>query len=642
MTSLIQLLPDNIANQIAAGEVVQRPASVVKELLENAIDAGAKNIRLIVKDAGKTLVQVIDDGLGMSERDARTAFLRHATSKLRQIEDLFELRTMGFRGEALASIAAVAQVELKTKMREAELGTKLLIQESKVQTQEPCQTPIGTSIEVKNLFYNVPARRNFLRSDTIEFKHIIDEFQRLALAHADISFSLHHNNESIYQLPANNLKQRIIHIFGKKVNKYLVPIKEETDILKIHGFVGKPDYARKTRGEQFFFVNNRFIKSSYLNHAVMAAYEDLLAKSLYPFYLIFLELDPSRLDVNVHPTKQEVKFEDERLVYNYLRVTTRHAIAQVSLTPSIDFEAEKSLNQQFESVWPPKLESETNKPSYPSETKQETYPKQPSSSFRPAQNPQHKRNLENWEELYEGLQTSAENQARPSLGDGSLLPSRLSSQQPSNAIFETNFKSNMGEQGRQLYQLHNSYLISPIKSGFLLIDQRAAHKRILYERYRSKHQQQERLSQKLLFPQTLEFSPSDAVLMKGLLPELQMMGIDLQPADPYRFVLHGLPAEAGRQAEQAFIEGLLERFKQNLDLQLPAQERLLRALAAQTAISKGRSLSNPEMQQMIDELFACEIPYLSPEGQKVFITLELEELEKRFQTQALPSAWSND
>ena len=338
MADVIQLLPDSIANQIAAGEVIQRPASVVKELMENAIDAGSTSVKLVVKDAGKTLIQVIDNGSGMSETDARMCFERHATSKIRKANDLFSLVTKGFRGEAMASIAAIAQVEMRTRLEGQDLGTKIIIEGSEVKKQEACQSPQGSTISVKNLFYNVPARRKFLKSNPVEMRYIMDEFQRLAIAHSDIFFSLHHNNVELFHLPPGSLRQRVVGVLGTNTNKKLVPLKEDTEILNLSGFVGKPEFAKKTRGEQLFFVNNRFIKSSYLNHAVMTAYEELLPKDTFPLYVIFIEIDPTRIDINVHPTKQEIKFDDERLVYNYLKVAVRHSLGQYSIMPTLDFE----------------------------------------------------------------------------------------------------------------------------------------------------------------------------------------------------------------------------------------------------------------------------------------------------------------
>jgi DNA mismatch repair protein MutL len=395
MADIIQLLPDAIANQIAAGEVIQRPASVVKELLENAIDAGATSIKLVVKDAGKSLIQVIDDGCGMSETDARMAFERHATSKIRKSEDLFCIRTMGFRGEAMASIAAIAQVEMRTRRHAEELGTRLVIEGSAVKSQEPCQCSRGTTLSVKNLFFNVPARRNFLRSNTVEMRHIVDEFQRIAIANADIFFSLHHNNSEVFHLPAGKLRQRLIGVFGNAANKKLVPVSEETDILTLKGFIGKPEYAKKTRGEQYFFVNNRFIKSAYLNHAVVNAYEDILPKDTHPLYVIFIDIDPAHIDINVHPTKQEIKFDDERLVYNYLKVAVRHSLGQYSIMPSLDFDQDPLFYNTLSSSKKPIERGNTV-----NSLKGNGHQKQDTSL---AGSRRQDNNLDNWQQLYEGL-----------------------------------------------------------------------------------------------------------------------------------------------------------------------------------------------------------------------------------------------
>ncbi|MEL6986302.1 MAG: DNA mismatch repair endonuclease MutL, partial [Bacteroidota bacterium] len=466
MADIIQLLPDAIANQIAAGEVIQRPASVVKELMENSIDAESSKIKLILKDAGKLLIQVIDDGKGMSETDARMSFERHATSKIKKAEDLFVINTKGFRGEALASIAAIAQIELKTKKESQELATRILIEGSTIKKQELCQHPKGTSIAVKNLFYNVPARRKFLKTNAVELKHIMDEFQRLALAHPDIFFSLFHNENEVYHLPKENLRQRIVNIFGKNTNEKLVPVEESTDIIKISGFVGKPEFHRKTRGDQYLFVNNRFIKSPYLNHAIMAAYEDLLPKGTYPFYCIFIEIDPAQIDVNVHPTKQEIKFEEERLVYNYVRVATRHALGQYTMVPTLDFEN----NNNF--VGPP------------------------SADFNKINrfNAQEEANLANWKKLFDGVEEIEEN------GPVNVVSSLVENESSSDH--------------KDPQQFHNTYILSQIKSGILIIDQQSAHERILFEKHLEMLKEQKAMTQKALFPKTIEFSNADALLFQ--------------------------------------------------------------------------------------------------------------------------------
>lgn len=639
MSDIIHLLPDHLANQIAAGEVVQRPASVVKELLENSIDAGSQNIRLIIKDAGKTLIQVVDDGIGMSETDARMCFERHATSKIRNTEDLFTIRTKGFRGEAMASIAAVAQVELKTKKHQEELGTLLQIDGSKIKTQEPCQAAGGTSIAVKNLFFNVPARRNFLKSNPVEMKHIIDEFQHVALAHPDIFFSLHHNNDKLYHLPKGNLRQRIVGVLGNKVNKTLIPIQEDTDIIKIKGYIGKPDEAKKTRGEQFFFVNNRFIKSGYLNHAVMNAYEELLPSKKYPLYVIFFEIDPAKIDVNVHPTKQEIKFEDERLVYNYLRVTARHALAQHSVTPTLDFDTETSITSQLDQLDSFKNTIDTeNHTTFSSKANNSDY-----TYKKPEKTLQQQSNIDNWEKLYEQIERHAQQQGEEQEEEqNNLFSSSANSTKESNSNYneedeDQTFSSmasansdNNPQVSKQLYQLHLQYIVSPIKSGFLLIDQNTAHQRILYERYLALMENKTATTQKLLFPQTIELATAAANLLQSMLPKLNELGLDIKEFGSNSFVVHGLPAEFNQVDASELIQSLLEQFQQNLELKLEITESIARSLAYQAAIKKGKWLDVDEMQQLVDELFGCAVPFRSPNGKKTFITVELDEIIKRF------------
>lgn len=650
MADIIRLLPDNLANQIAAGEVVQRPASVVKELLENAIDAGAQNIRLIVKDAGKTLIQVVDDGIGMTETDARLCFERHATSKIRATEDLFNIRTMGFRGEALASVAAVAQVELRSKQRSQELGTRIVIEGSEIILQEPCQATAGTSIMVKNLFFNVPARRNFLKSNNIEMRHIMDEFQQIAMAHPDIFFSLHHNGTKLFHLPAGNLRQRIVGLLGTKTNAALIPIEEETDIIKIHGYIGKPDHAKKIRGEQFFFVNNRFIKSNYLQHALFQAYEDLLPQKMYPLYCVFFDIDPSKIDVNVHPTKQEIKFEDERLVYNYLRVTCRHALARHSITPTLDFESDDNgLMQHFQNdnslnyIEVENLTEDKNEPIHEEESEGEIINSKISGNKGfssksgsgnggkwPAKNPLYESNLKNWEKLYEGLLHTDNNEEKVSgehQGEISF-ESRISGD---NAFTENIGNPTEESAGKALFQLHNIYVVSPIKSGFLLIDQNAAHQRVLYEKYLKQLQSQEPVTQYQLFPQTIHLSPNDSELLMDILPELNTLGIDIKEFGQNSFVVHGLPTELKEVNEQNLIEELLEQYQLGQSLKLDVHHNLARSLAKQSAIKAGRVLTSAEMQRLVDKLFGCEVPYQAPNGRKTFITVDLSELSRRFE-----------
>lgn len=620
MADIIQLLPDAIANQIAAGEVIQRPASVVKELMENAIDAGASNIRLVVKDAGKALIQVIDDGCGMSETDARMAFERHATSKIRQTNDLFSIRTMGFRGEALASIAAVAHVELRTRRHSDELGSRLALEGSEVKAQEACQCARGTTFSVKNLFFNVPARRNFLKSNAVEMRHIVDEFQRIAIAHSDIFFSLHHNDSEMFHLPAGKLRQRLIGLFGQNANKKLVPVEESTEVLKLKGYVGKPAFAKKTRGEQYFFVNNRFIKSPYLNHAIVAAYEDLLPEKTYPLYVIFIEMDPARIDVNVHPTKQEIKFDDERLVYNYLRVAVRHALAQHSITPSLDFDQDPTFSQA---------------PTRPARQREETVA-QPSGASRATPSgsdfedrKRRANNLANWESAYEGLDEYDENGTDGTPDQPLTLESDWHQDGESDRL--SGAGAEQEESRKAPNQLHNRYIVSQIKSGILLIDQQAAHERILYERYLHVLKQQQSSTQKQLFPRTLSLSPSDANLLKELREKINLLGFDIQEFGKNTFVINGLPSElAGKQDEEQVIEALLEQYKGNLEFELPVTENIARAMARSASIKQGQALSQEEMRMLIDKLFACEVPFKSPSGRLCFINFALDELAKRF------------
>jgi DNA mismatch repair protein MutL len=628
MADLIQLLPDSIANKIAAGEVVQRPASVVKELMENAIDAGATEIKLIVKEAGKSLIQVIDNGCGMSETDARMSFERHATSKIREAEDLFAIRTMGFRGEALASIAAVAQVEMKTRQHGQELGTRIVVEGAELKTQEPCQTAEGTSLSVKNLFYNIPARRNFLRSNSVELRHIMDEFQRIALSHPDLFFSLHHNGEEMHHLPPGNLRQRVVNILKGDPNKKLVPVSEETDILKIHGFVGKPEFARKTRGDQFFFVNNRYIKSGYLNHAVVNAYEELLPKETYPLYVLFIDIDPARIDINVHPTKQEIKFDDERLVYNYLKGSIRHALGQYSITPSLDFDQEVAFTERH-------LQASRSR-QLPPETDFSQSSGSGGGSNRELESPNQSNNLKNWQKLYEGLDafewTPEDDSGDVTTSEEGEEGGAVTIQSQWSAAPELDAPDQSFSKEQKIpYQLHRSYIVSPIKSGYLLVDQQHAHERILYEEFLRRLEEQEHLTQKELFPRTIELPTAEAELLKQMLVEVNQLGFDIKEFGQDSFVIHGLPAElVGAQDEQAIIEELLDQFKINTELRLSTRDNLARSLARSASIKRGQVLGVAEMQGLIDKLFACTMPQSSPSGKRCFITYTLDDLEKQF------------
>ncbi|MFT7121776.1 MAG: DNA mismatch repair protein MutL [Neolewinella sp.] len=642
--NLVQLLPDAIANQIAAGEVIQRPASVVKELVENAIDSGASEIELLVKDSGKTLIQVRDNGCGMSETDARMSLERHATSKLRVADDLFALRTMGFRGEALASIVAVAHLEMKTRRAPDDLGTRIVVEASEVKIQEPVAASPGTTMAVRNLFFNVPARRNFLKSDTVEMRHIRDEFIRIALAHPKVRFDLHVNDRLDLALPAGKLRQRVVQVFGRKYDNLLVPIQEDTDVLSIQGFVGKPEAARKSKVGQFFFINNRFIKSSYLHHAVVSAYDDLLPKDTYPFYVIYLEIDPARIDVNVHPTKQEIKFEDERLIYNYLKATIRHGMGRASIMPSIDFETDNPFSPSRTSI------TNTRQPvddgQVLSSRMNDDYqapaggPGRSSSSGRTASGAaseaiRHANNLKNWESLYEGMGQDS----RPSTDDnfidfgspepsnpdiGELLPSRMSQVDDDT--------DSLKPQDRAPYQVHQRYIVSPIKSGWLLIDQRSAHQRILYEQFLRTLRESPAASQQSMFPQTLELAHSDAGILTDILPDLKQLGFDVEDFGGNSFIIRGIPAElAGQKNEKELIEKLITQYRDNLNPEIDGHNRLAKALARGSAMRRGQLLDDAEMRSLIDRLFACEQPRLAPNGRKVFLKYDLDEVDRLFE-----------
>ena len=602
--NLVQLLPDAIANQIAAGEVIQRPASVVKELVENAVDAGADEITLIIKDAGKTLIQVVDNGCGMSETDARMSLERHATSKLRTAEDLFTLHTMGFRGEALASIVAIAQLELRTRRAPDDLGTRLVVEGSEVITQEPVAAPPGTSMSVRNLFYNVPARRNFLKSDSVELRHIREEYIRIALAHPSVRFELYVDDRLDLSLAAGKLRQRIIAVFGKKYRDLLVPIEEATDILRIGGYVGKPEAARKTKVGQFFFINDRYIRSSYLHHAVTMAYDELLGKDTYPFYVIFLQIDPARIDVNVHPTKQEIKFEDERLIYNYLKATIRHGLGRASIMPTIDFESDNPFSPSRTSLRPTAGQPDTG----------EALPSKMNSDTPRSEAQRHANNLRHWETMYQDLTVDTDT--------GEILQSRMGREEDEGAP---------PTQGRAPYQLHHRYIVSAIKSGWILVDQQAAHERILYEGFLHTLREKPAATQQSLFPQTIDLAHSDAELMQSLLPELNQLGFDLEAFGGGSFIVRGIPAElAGRNSELDLLEGLLEQYKTNVDFQSEGHERLARGLARAAAIKRGTAIDEAEMRSLIDRLFACSQPRLAPNGRKCYVRYELAEVERLF------------
>ncbi|MFA6944641.1 MAG: DNA mismatch repair endonuclease MutL [Pedobacter sp.] len=617
MSDIIQLLPDSVANQIAAGEVVQRPASALKELIENAIDSGADKIQVLIRDAGKSLVQVIDNGCGMSMTDARMCFERHATSKIRKAEDLFAIRTMGFRGEAMASIAAIAQVELKTHRHEDELGTLIRIEGSEIISQEPVSCMPGTSISVKNLFYNTPARRNFLKSNSVEMRHINDEFQRVALANPEIFFTLHHDGNEVFHLPKGSLKQRIIHLFGNAYNQKLVPVEEETSIIGLKGYIGKPEFAKKTRGEQFFFVNNRFIKDPYLNHAVMNAFEEVLSSDSFPLYVLFIDIDPSKIDINVHPTKTEIKYQDEKAIYAIIRSAVKRSLGRYNISPTLDFNQETGFSQMIthkahEDIIPPAISFNPDfNPFSPVKAEREIHSLRNTGDER-------KNITKNWGALYEIVQPDEPRQKGLELEGNRHI-------ELENQVIKSI--------GKQIFQLHNRFIISQIKSGFMLIDQQAAHERILYERFLQHLENRQGASQQSLFPQTVTLNTSDFELVKELLPDIHALGFQIRTFGKNTFIIEGIPADIGTNiSEVEMLEHLIEGFKNNQSaLKLNKRDSLARALARNTSIKSGLVLSADEMNQLIDELFACEMPNTSLSGKPVISTFTLEELLQRFE-----------
>ncbi|AEV32142.1 DNA mismatch repair protein MutL [Owenweeksia hongkongensis DSM 17368] len=614
MSDVIRLLPDSVANQIAAGEVVQRPASAVKELLENSIDAGADHITLIIKDAGKTLMQVIDNGTGMSETDARMAFERHATSKIQKAEDIFAIHTKGFRGEALASIAAVAQVELKTKKEDEELGVMLRVEGSKVMEQEYCNTKRGTQLEVKNLFFNIPARRNFLKSNNVELRHIIDEFERVALAHPDIHFSFVNNGNELFDLPAAGLRQRIVNIFGSKFNEKLVPVDEETPILKLTGFICKPEFSKKTRGEQFFFANNRYIRNNYLHRAVCNAFEGLLTEGSHPSYFLFMDIDPAKIDVNIHPTKTEIKFEDERSIFTIIRTAVKHALGQYNIAPSLDFESDVDFVPQMkkgQTVPPPGVHINPNfNPfdeqlagrSSSSATRQTSFIPQDVHTGK-------SQKTQDWEKLFEDI---------PELPDE---PKRQ----------ETLEMGETTEVKKSYSQIGRKYIFTNHGTGIIMIHQQRAHERILFERIFQSLENKNIPSQQLLFPQNISFSASDYQLIISLLPSLREVGFDIDEFGQNEVIINGIPLYLDSNLVKDVLERLLEDEKDHKsDGASKTHELMATTLAKVSAIKTGSPLNTQEMHKLVDELFACEMPYVSLAGKPVVVNLNLEDIDKSF------------
>ncbi|MFL9830858.1 DNA mismatch repair endonuclease MutL [Flavobacterium sp. ARAG 55.4] len=621
MSSIIQLLPDHVANQIAAGEVVQRPASVVKELLENAVDANATDIKLIIKDAGKSLVQVIDNGKGMNVTDARLCFERHATSKIRHAEDLFSLHTKGFRGEALASIAAIAHVEMKTKQSQEELGTQIVIEGSKFVSQESAVLPQGTSFAVKNLFFNIPARRNFLKSDTVEYRHIVDEFQRVALAHSNIHFTFYHNGSEMFNLPISTLRQRVVNVFSGKTNEKLVPVQEETEIVTIEGFVSKPEFAKKNRGEQFFFVNDRFIKSGYLHHAVMAAYDGILKDGAQPSYFLYLTVPPNSIDINIHPTKTEIKFDDESALYAILRASIKHSLGQFNVAPVLDFDRDANLDTpyhykdlegtvptiQVDSTFNPFSDDKVNKHYAGAGSSGSSY-KKPASTA-------------SWESLYVGLEQEPEFTTETneiSFESEEVTGSLFNDEEVEHAV-------------QNVYQIHKKYIVSPIKSGMVIVDQQRAHQRVLYEQFLTNMTVHQASSQQLLFPLNLYFSSGEMELIRELKLSLVNTGFVFEETNDDHVVISGIPVNVTESEISILLEQLLSDLQDGIpENSFSQNDTIAKSMAKSLAVKTGTSLTVKEQENLVNGLFACKDPNVSPFQKPTFITMRVEDLDKKF------------
>ena len=618
MSDTIHLLPDHIANQIAAGEVIQRPASAVKELLENAVDAGATEIRLLVNDSGKALIQVIDNGKGMSPKDAQNAFARHATSKITTIEDLFQIRTMGFRGEALASIAAVAQVSLKTRRAEDELGTSVEIENSKVTETSSVACAVGTTISMKNLFFNVPARRNFLKSNSAEFKHIIEEFTRVALAFPEVHFSLTSNGQDVYHWEGGSFKQRAIQVLGNSYQTKLVTVGEQTDYLTITGFVGKPETAKKTRSDQYFFVNRRYIKSAYLHHAVANAFDGLIAKENFPSYLLYIDVDPTQVDINVHPTKQEIKFEDDKIIYAFVQAAVKHALAQFSIAPSLDFSLDASI-QQLDAIQKPFTAENANATA--SQSLYEGFTKKNQAHFIAKSENTSK---QDWKSFFSTIPGSENKVGQDGLDTDSYIV------KPSSMGFYKDGSPLQISPEASLLQLHQTFIIAPSHSGCIIIHQQLAHERILYEKFQ-KASAHPHATQKSLFPVVLELSVSDSILLEEIIEDLALIGYEIEAFGPNSFIIQGIPADVNAGNEKNAIELLLEQFKHfSGEVKYSKREKLIRCMARQMAIKSGQSLTQKEMHVLIEGLSECDIPNITASGAPTFVEFKEDYLNGLF------------
>jgi DNA mismatch repair protein MutL len=614
MPDLIQLLPDSVANQIAAGEVVQRPASVIKELVENSIDAGSTKIQVIVKDAGKTLIQVIDNGCGMTENDARMCFERHATSKIRKAMDLFDIRTMGFRGEAMASIAAIATVEMKTKKIENELGLLIRISGSQIETQEPISCQNGTNISVKNLFFNVPARRKFLKTNSTELKHLMEEFQHIALGFPEIEMQLIHNDVEIYNLPSSKIYNRIINVLGKSASQNLIPIQSETSMASIKGYVGKPENARKTSGEQFFFVNNRFMKHPYFYRAVLSAYDNILQQGLLPSFFIYFDVNPDSIDINIHPTKTEIKFENEKAMWPIVQATIKEGLGKFNIAPSIDFNQETAfdipLMRKGESVEPPSIKIN---PAY------NPFDDQPKSTKRNTGSHHTNNNASaDWEKLYQGFeQTTPDHIAVQNLPEPTPIQNTLHTE-------AKNEKS-------RFFQIKGKYILTAVKSGLMLIDQKRAHQRIIYDEYIYKIGAQGGVGQKLLYPQKVELDSIESELFKNLMPEVNRLGFEIEPFGKNTFVINSVPAEFPNNDISDWVTQIMDSVKNNeKDFAEAIRENIVKSLAKFLSIPYGKSLTQEEMAHINDKLFVSQMPNLTPDGKTIISIIGIDEIDKNF------------
>jgi DNA mismatch repair protein MutL len=621
MENVINLLPDSVANQIAAGEVIQRPASIVKELMENSIDSGASKIQLIIKDSGKSLIQVVDNGCGMTEQDAIMSFERHATSKITCAQDLFSLFTKGFRGEALASICAVSYLEMKTRREKDELGFHIINEGSRIKTQDPTSTQQGTSISVKNLFFNLPARRKFLKSNSVETKHIIDEFQRVALIHPEITFILVNNNSEVYHLEKGNFRQRIISIFGKSFEEKLVPIKENTDIVNVSGFIGKPGFAKKTRGEQFFFVNNRFIKNSYLNHAISQAMEDLLPPKSYPSYFVQLEIDPAEVDINIHPTKTEIKFVDEKSIYAILRAATKQSLNKFKIAPTLDFDQEGSFQtyglSNKAAVSEPKIKVNTDFNPFDKVEESESKKWDSGSTLKSSTS----KGTFDWKNLYQN-----EKDLKNENFDDLFVDIKFEEEHQQKLI------NHEEDQEKFIFtkQIYNQFIQTFHNGNLIFVDQRRGHERVLYEHFKKALANQKNVSQQLLFPESISLQASDAELLKGILPELQQMGIDINEFGSKDFVINGLPADLHALNATQLIEQLIEQFKINSDqVKINKRDTLAKSLSQNIAIKRGAKMKEQEMKELLSQLFQCESPFINPAGKPTFFNFTSQEINDK-------------